>query len=646
MMCNVKVNRFLCILLTIIMAFNFFTFPARAELLTAAAASVILGLALGAIAELSAGLITEAIEAGNEAYESAVVTLRSAFHNLDQQHNSILVEYTHIDSDIRYDKINRVYPNPSLTGVELELATRLCNTINNAGNIESYLSYDPLSQSLVVTFEGYQKLKNLVVNAWLFEVNEAGGAALDEAVGGLPTYDFDFVGPVQGMTLPSGTKRIGLTKDGFTFSAPMSYAPNGYFRIKIVEAAGLTPSFFTAEMKEQGYCVGAYSSNISCYGGASYVIFNNKIYYFKSFNATETSYSRNFSLPSFINLQGEYSGNFGVFVSSDGESLDQVATVSDIPFFYVGYVYSSNYTGYAYPGEDVKIDPAEMVVETEGGSLDIPLTEAEAALVGGLGFGLLNNNSLLALNADGSIASADGITIDKLQQILEALQSGTLEFDDIQSYLQTMSTLIANSNLTENQQLTVLKSLKDFAEEQNNDIAAINANIAAIAKALEMEAELDIELEIDKPELEASLITVEHTGLAESKTIVDTALPIVGQSQTLISNLFNRVSSASSSVFSAPNFSFYWDSNGDGVTEKYTILDLSFMEQTLTNDNLEDKDRFKKPMTVREFIQLFIILISYVLFALKVLKKLPGLFGGAESTSESIFSSIVSSKSK
>ena len=110
---------------------------------------------------------------------------------------------------------------------------------------------------------------------------------------------------------------------------------------------------------------------------------------------------------------------------------------------------------------------------------------------------------MLAFNADGSLASADGIPIDKLQQILEALQNGTLEFDDIQSYLQTMSTLIANGNLTESQQLTVLKNIKDFAEEQNNDIAAINANIAAIAKVFEAEAEieLDTDFNIDTPDV-------------------------------------------------------------------------------------------------------------------------------------------------
>lgn len=615
MMTKVKVNRFLCILLTIIMAFNFFTFPVRAELLAAAAATVILGLALGAIAELSSGLITKAIEAGNEAMQNAVITMRTAFHNLDQQHNSILVEYSHMDSDMRYDKINRVYPNSSkISGVELELATRICNAINNSGNIGKYLNYDPLSQSLVVSFEGYQKLKNLVVNSWLFEVNEAGASALDDSVGGLPTYDFDFVGPTQGMTLPSGTKRIGLTKDGFTFSAPVTFAPNGYLRIQLVESAGLTPASFTAQMKEQGYCSLAYISNVSCYGGASYVIFNNKIYYCKAYNASETSYSRNFSLPCFVNSEGKYNGNFLAFATASGETLDSVATVSDIPSFYVGYVYSSSYTGYSYPGEETKIDPGEMVADVDGGTIEIPLTEAEAALAGGLGFGLLNNSSLISFNPDGSIAAADGISVDKLQQILDALQAGTLEFDDIQSYLQTMSTLVANGNLT--------------ASEQKKLLENINSNIATISKALEMEASIEIE----KPEIDYSALVVDHTGLAEAKTIVETALPIVGQAKVLLDNLFSK----RSTVDYVPTFAFYWDSDKDGITEKYTVLDLSFLEQQLTNANLSDKNRFKISMTVREFIQYLIILISYILFALKVLKKIPGLIGGVESTSDSV----------
>ena len=84
----------------------------------------------------------------------------------------------------------------------------------------------------------------------------------------------------------------------------------------------------------------------------------------------------------------------------------------------------------------------------------------------------------------------------------------------------------------------------------------------------------------------------------------------------------------------APNFEFYYDSDKDGVAETYNAFDLSFLETPLTNANLKDKRHFTQPMTVREFIQYLIIFICYVGFAIKVLRKLPGLFAGGESTAQ------------
>ena len=62
--------------------------------------------------------------------------------------------------------------------------------------------------------------------------------------------------------------------------------------------------------------------------------------------------------------------------------------------------------------------------------------------------------------------------------------------------------------------------------------------------------------------------------------------------------------------------------------EVYTALDLSFLEAPLTNENLEDKGRFNGGLTVREFLQYLMIFLCYILFGIKVIKKLPGLIGG------------------
>lgn len=601
----IKSLKIISILLAVIMAFSFLTIPVRAEALMAAAAAVVLGLAVGAIAELSAGLISQAVESGVDAYQDVVSSCRSSFHNLVQDNNSILVSYRDFDSDTTIHSVERIYPNSSLTGDELEIAHAICDAINNSGNIKQYLSYNAISNTLVLTTEGYEQMKKQVVNAWLSYVREKAGKALQEDVG-VPTYDFDFVGPIQGATFPSGTTRTGLQKGDFYFTSPIRY--NGTSYMTKAEAALYIPSlpsgwYIDTEVDYDGNVRVCYSVPVDTYSSV-YVIYNNTLYYYKVYSGGNSAFP----------FTGYFSTrNLSNFVSKDGVVLSTlVSSESDIIGLPVGECYNIvPGSGQFYP--DYAITDDDFNAITGGGSIDIPLTEDEAALVGGLGFGLLNRDSLLDFNADGSLASADGIPIDKLQQILEALQNGTLEFDDIQSYLQTMSTLIANGNLT--------------ASEQQKLLENINANIATISKALEMEASI----EVDKPDIDYSALIVEHTGLAEAKTIVETALPVVGQAKVLLDNLFAKRNTDDY----IPKFAFYWDSDGDGISEKYTVLDLSFMEQTLTNTNLTDKKRFTSPITIRQFVQHLIILITYTLFAIKVLKKIPGLIGGVESAESS-----------
>lgn len=470
-MVKTKSLKIISILLAIIMAFSFLTIPVRAEALMAAAAAVVLGLAVGAIAELSAGLISQAVESGVEAYQGVVSSCRSSFHNLVQDNNSILVSYRDFDSDTTIHSVERVYPNSSLTGDELEIAQAICDAINNSGNIKQYLSYNALSDTLVLTTEGYEQLKKQVVNAWLSVVREKAGAALQEDVG-VPTYDFDFVGPIQGATFPSGTTRTGLQKGDFYFTSPIRY--NGTSYMTKAEAAlyipSLPPGWYdkTSDGGDRGVRVSCNVPADTCC--SVYIIYDNTLFYYTRYMGGGDS----FPFTGFFK-----SSELSKFKSKDGVILSTLTSnVNGLP---VGLCYNIvPGSGQFYP--DYAITDDDFNAITGGGSIDIPLTEDEAALVGGLGFGLLNRDSLLGFNADGSLASADGIPIDKLQQILEALQNGTLEFDDIQSYLQTMSTLIANGNLTESQQLTVLKNIKDFVEEQNGDISAIREFVDSLAE--------------------------------------------------------------------------------------------------------------------------------------------------------------------
>lgn len=599
----IKYKRFFCLLMAFVMAFSFFTLPVRAEALLMACASVVLGLAIGAIAELSGQLISKGIEAGIEYTETAIDHWQLIFNNLAQNDSAIQVQYDFPeggDFDPRY-----VYPNSSLSGDELELATRICNTINNSGNLNSYLSYDVLSGTLVLSVEGYESLKKIAVNAWLYEIQSEGATILDEAVD-MPTYDFDFIGPIQGLAVPVGEKRISLSKNGYTFSAPISHpSSKGFSKIQ-VESLGLNAYQLSSD---GNYCAVVTTDSITCYSGSQYVIFNGEIYYRTSFNSTSSAYSRTLVLPSFYSTTGEYNGTMSSMISASGVALSSVASVSDIPSMYVGYMYSTTYTGYANPSE---FDPSDLITSTDGAEFDLSLNDGENTISNALSMGLISPGDLLTIDSNGNIVAADNIPIEKLQEIFDAVKDGTLELDDVQEYLQTITQLIGASNLN--------------ATEQKSLIENINSNIQSISDAITSDVALDSDLDIDKPDIDFSLISVEHSGFYESKTLVESALPIVGQSRKLINNLFSE-----SSFNGAPTFSFYWDSNSDGVVEKYTVLDLSFMETRLTNSNLSDKNRFKKSMTVREFVQQLIILISYVTFAIKVLKKIPGLVGYGES---------------
>ena len=119
-------------------------------------------------------------------------------------------------------------------------------------------------------------------------------------------------------------------------------------------------------------------------------------------------------------------------------------------------------------------------------------------------------------------------------------------------------------------------------------------------------------------------ISLDTSQLVETlQEAVKAKFPVIDQCTALLNNLFNSPYNSD-----PPNFYFYWDSNGDGEKERYNALDLSFFETKLSNENLEDKSRFSTPITVRSLVQGFIILIFYVVFALKVIKLLPTVFGG------------------
>ena len=94
------------------------------------------------------------------------------------------------------------------------------------------------------------------------------------------------------------------------------------------------------------------------------------------------------------------------------------------------------------------------------------------------------------------------------------------------------------------------------------------------------------------------------------------------QCKYFLDNLFNY-----NDRNTPPNFSFYYDSNGDGVTETYPLIDFSFLETSLTNENTVDKSLWSTPIKIIDLIRYIIAIVCYGLFVMRLIKRLPTFYG-------------------
>lgn len=526
-----------------------------------------------------------------------------------------------------------------LTAEQLEFAEFFCDYVNsNPFNVSTNSEYVGIGEGnyYYLTPEEYTKVKNTVselytqynFEKYAEECIAHGNSELANTIlsgGQLPVYNFDFVGPLPYMTIPS-TSALGsiTTTDGFIYSTPVhSSELNGVGKFKTASAA---KRIFTGVSDYIDEPVGdeiygyASTATINSYGYATYILYDGEFYY--------TNQPRYFG-----QLGSEIVGNqhssiaylATVFYTADGKRLSDtdIVTTND---YYLGFVSNiENKVASAHPTIATTTDISEFETETGGGTVEIPRTDDEQTIANALELGLLTDDSMLTIGEDGKISAADGIDLATIESMLEKIANGQLEFEDIQQYLDLITQLIANGNVTETEQSALLANIEKAAKAQTKSIDELNEIIKSLSEYLTVGDDLEIENTLTLPNVEDIEITM--GGMPEAEMLIAESLPIVEQCKTLITNLFQEANKNDD----VPNFSFYWDSNKDGEKEKYTIFDLSFMEHTLSNENLDDKNRFRNAMTVREFVQSLIILVVYSTFALKILKKIPALFGLGES---------------
>lgn len=596
-----------------------------------AAINVIKGVLIGGVASVTAETVT-AIDEGqkNKVLQDSQSLLQDATDG-----NLVSVNYNE-DTQKFYFTVS-----PNVSADNSEFAQRLVSKLGEYDFPYVDTGMGAESNSRIPAMM-YQKIKNDVTNEYLEYIytnsivdgyNLLGESAVDE----LPDYDFDFTGPVlsPNIVIPTSTGFKSNTIGDFSLSRAFTCTRgDGYFSsAEAATAAGATymKNWGTNSDPKFMCAVDIYSC-----GQGLYAIYNGKIYYNCKRNPS-SAYQDSITL-------GFIDSDLSNFCSSDGENLSQAGCTSFVGLPCGYYVCNNPKAASNIPAGAIEEDITEPI---GGGEINVPVREDEniiAQYIQNVG----DPDSLLDIAPDGSITGADGITIDQIRALLDDLanQLNTdIDLSSLEEYLQAIEKACRNTLTGEqlNQALKGIKSkikdysgdlgailsaingVKDLDQTQVDKLTSIEEQTRAIAEALEAAKELEFELE--KDDIEVDYFSVEHTGLAEAKAFVDN-YDVVDQLQRFMLNILDP------DVYGdgAPNFKFYYDSNGDGKKEIYNALDLSFLEQPLSNENIADKRRFSgNSMTVREFIQLLMVLICYVAFAVKVLRKLPGLVTGGES---------------
>lgn len=628
-----------------VLGFGFMDVKASAVLTEAAAVgilSIVGGVVIGGLASLAGKAVEDNAPRIATALFNNHQDLIQSINNNGIQNGDVFK----INSAQNMDGSYRYWLSPSENVSESDRAfvQKLCDSIPVSetvvnGAIQENNNMSHLgSMGTTVSASVYKDWRNKVNNAIIEAAyNESMGkiatdAIASEAFSNLNT--FDWVNSTPQVQLPNVTEYVESTYGGWGLSkAYLNTQSDGNFPTReAAEAAGGT------DIIQWGNCYGA-KTLMPGYGCGQYCIYNGEIFYHV---ATRANYAN--SGYKFLNVNDQMLNDM---YNSKGETLASKGCTTTVGLM-CGYYYGTEpHSDCNYP---TSVTEDDVKSTTSGGIIDIGLPATDITLLNAMKSGLLTPDSLLSISPEGEVTGADGITLAQLQALLDNLaqQLNTdIDLSSLEAYLQAILSA-CNGALTE-QQLTnvinnVQSSIKDYSSDLGAILSAINGvkeldqtqadtlssieeQTAAIAAAI-AEAK-EAELEVDKDDAEIDYYQVQHTGLAEAAAFVEN-FDLVSQVKGLLNNILDPQEYSSG----APNFEFYYDSDKDGVAETYNAFDLSFLETPLTNANLKDKRHFTQPMTVREFIQYLIIFICYVGFAIKVLRKLPGLFAGGESTAQ------------
>lgn len=211
---------------------------------------------------------------------------------------------------------------------------------------------------------------------------------------------------------------------------------------------------------------------------------------------------------------------------------------------------------------------------------------------------------------------------EQLKAILEYLKG--LNIEGLGEYIQQLETTLDGLKQGDEDREAILGDVLGQLQGLNDyinslDIESIGANIKSITDSLSDFITAFKDTLFDG--MTAPKVSFDYTpgDIIEHYT---EQFPLYEQCKKLINNLFNY-----DDVLEPPNFSFYWDSDGDGVKEVYNPFDFSILETKLTNENMVDKSIFAVEIKVIDLIRYILAVIIYGFFVMRLIRRLPTLYG-------------------
>lgn len=397
--------------------------------------------------------------------------------------------------------------NNSLTGDELEFATILAEKLNSHYDLDFLITSLSNSTGGISGYSfqmtAYEDLKTIIGQATAeFTQNKAIEYAKENGLtlidnGALPLYKFDFVGPTQpGLEFaPIVSSCDKFYIDGCILTPSFTYkGPNVYkYPISVIESIGAD----VMQKYDDIYGYGRFSANDSYFLSQYYVV-DGTVFYCPV-PAQSQSMNR------FVDMGSLTCSVLELIYNSEGVSLADkgFTSLDDLIGYQTGFYYTQLPDNNHVPTIPVNdFDNTKFTSSTTPGSVEIPRTEGEQAIIDGINLGLITENPDLTIDENGNIVKIDGIDTTKLMELLQTIaNNGTISFDSVEEYLQTITQLIRVSNADTKTMNTVISNLNELTKAQNADIAAINANVASIAQALAISdtATADNTFDVDTP---------------------------------------------------------------------------------------------------------------------------------------------------